>query len=456
VDTAGTIEDVEAEPLAAEPAFDIEAAEAEYERFVETNLPRNFAGHFIHGMLGMTGFRIFNAPTFLPAYLHLITRMIPGSDFLVGLGQSLQQLGGVVSPVIGAAQVEHRKRVLPVSMLMGTLMRVQVAAIALCAWMLAGPPLIIAIMFFLLLLGLFQGAQGVAFQMLLAKVIPTRLRGRLQAARNIAGGQVSAGVAWLAGTYLLGKDPLKGGPLALFHNGYATTFALSAILTTLGLSMLAILMREPEPPVVRPRSRTLDRMREFPALLAADRGYLYFMIAQTCATAGRIAVPFYVLFARHVMPLTGANIGLESLVLLEGDSLSNLVWGVIGDRFGFRRSFIGAMALWLAATALLLAAGDPTMVLVAFAGLGAAQAGFQMSSQTMVLEFGARQDIAMRLGLSQTAQGFMNTVGPLVGGAIAVGLGYRPLFYVSMVFEAIALVLLLTVVDEPRYRRRDA
>jgi hypothetical protein len=37
-------------------------------------------------MLGMTGFRIFNAPTFLPAYLHLITRAMPGSDFLVGLG----------------------------------------------------------------------------------------------------------------------------------------------------------------------------------------------------------------------------------------------------------------------------------------------------------------------------------------------------------------------------------
>ena len=31
-------------------------AEAEYERFVWKNLPRNFAGHYIHGMLGMTGF----------------------------------------------------------------------------------------------------------------------------------------------------------------------------------------------------------------------------------------------------------------------------------------------------------------------------------------------------------------------------------------------------------------
>ena len=449
---AETIEEVEAQ-LA--PQTSLEAQEAEYERFVDENLPRNFAGHFMHGMLGMTGFRIFNAPTFLPAYLHLITIAMPGSDLLVGVGQSLQQLGGVISPVVGAAQVEHRKRVLPVSMLMGTLMRVQIAAIAICAWVLHGPMLVAATMGFLLLLGLFQGAQGVAFQMLLAKVIPTRLRGRLQALRNIAGGQVSAGVAFLAGTYLIGKNPLVGGKLALWHNGYATTFALSAILTTLGLSLLGVLMREPEPPLVRPRARTWDRMLEFPALLVADRGYMFFMIAQTCATAGRIAVPFYILFARHIMPLTGANIGLQSLVLLEGDSLSNLLWGTIGDRFGFRASFVGAMALWIASTAVLLIAGQPGTVLVAFAGLGAAQAGFLMSSQTMVLEFGARQDMPMRLGLSQTAQGFMNTIGPLVGGVIAVTAGYRPLFVVSMVFEAIALGLLLWVVDEPRYRRHD-
>src|ERR1700749_4039328 len=86
--------------------------EAAYERFVARNLPRNFAGHFMHGMLGMTGFRIFNAPTFLPAYLHLITRALPFSDFLVASGVALQALGGIVSPVVGAAQVEHRKKVL--------------------------------------------------------------------------------------------------------------------------------------------------------------------------------------------------------------------------------------------------------------------------------------------------------------------------------------------------------
>ena len=429
------------EPVVAATAAEAEA-EAAYERFVWDNLPRNFAGHFMHGMLGQTGFRIFNAPTFLPAYLHMIT----GSDALVGLGQSLQQLGTVVSPVIGAAAVEHRKKVLPVSMLMGTLMRIQILGIALSAWFLTGQTLVIAIMFFLLLLGLAGGAQTVAFQMLLAKVIPTVRRGRLQALRNVAGGQVSAGLAFVAGHYLIGRN--------VFGHGYAVTFLLAVVLTSLGLTLLSILMREPEPPTVRAKTRVLARIREFPALLAADRGYMFFMIAQTCATAGRIAAPFYILFAGQLMhKLTGEDIGTISFVLFEADSLSNIVWGFMGDRFGFRSTFIGAMALWVAATMALILAPGMTVILVAFAGIGAAQSGFLMSSQTMVLEFGARHDMPMRLGLSQTAQGLMNTVGPLAGGVIAATLGYRSLFLVSMVFLGAALALLVFVVDEPRFRK---
>jgi len=150
--------------------------EAVYEGYVWRNLRRNYAGHFVHGMLGMTGFRLVNAPTFIPAYLHLIS----GSDFFVSLGASLQQLGGVISPIAGAAQIEHRKRILPVSMFLGTMMRVQILGIALAGWFLGGTPLLVAVLLFLFLLGLFSGPQGVAFQFLLAKMIPITRRGQLQ------------------------------------------------------------------------------------------------------------------------------------------------------------------------------------------------------------------------------------------------------------------------------------
>ena len=433
-----------------------EEAEAEYERFVWKNLPRNFAGHVILCMLGMTGFRLFNAPD-LPAGLS--APAIGFVDFIVGLGQSLQQVGAVVAPVIGATQIEHRKRVLPVAMLMGTLMRIQILGVALAGFFLHGKVLLIAVLVFLFLLGVFSGPQQVAFQLLLAKVIPIARRGRLQALRNVTGGAIAAGLAWVAGHYIIQRNVLG--------NGYGVTFSLAFILTSLGLTALRILMREPIPPTIRAKSRLVDRVREFPTLLTQDRSFMFFMIAQTLATAGRVAAPFYILYAGHSMALDGKNLGLVSLAFLGADTVTNLGWGLAGDRFGFRSTFIACLVVWVASTALLMAApAIPGMhlahigpaldvralIFIAFFGLGAAASGFMMSSQTMVLEFGARDDMAMRLALTSTTQGAMNTIGPLAGGLIAATLGYEVLFGVSIAFLAMALLILLFFVEEPRFR----
>ncbi len=92
------------------------------------------------------------------------------------------------------------------------------------------------------------------------------------------------------------------------------------------------------------------------------------------------------------------------------------------------------------------------LIFIAFFGLGAAQSGFLMSSQTMVLEFGTRDDMAMRLALTSTTQGAMNAIGPLAGGLIAHTLGYGVLFGVSIGFLAAGLMVLVVLVEEPRFR----
>ncbi|MCC6918699.1 MAG: MFS transporter [Alphaproteobacteria bacterium] len=396
----------------------------------------------MHGMLGMTGFRLFNAPTFLPAYLH----MISGSTAVVGLGQALQQLGGIFSPIVGATQIEHRKRVLPVAVAMGIAMRLQILGIALSGFVLEGAPLLAAVLLFLFLFGIFSGAQSVAFQMLLAKVIPVARRGRLQALRNVTGGAIAAVLAWAAGRYFIAEN--------LFGNGYGVTFLLAVGLTSLGLTALRVLMHEPEPPTVRAKSTLRARAKDFPALLRGDRGFMWFMIAQTCAVAGRIAAPFYVLHASATIELTGETLGYISLAYLGADVATNLAWGMAGDRFGFRAAFIAALALWIGATGLLIGAEGLGPILAAFFGLGAAASGLLMSTQTMVLEFGGREDVAMRLALSTTAQGLVSTIGPLAGGVLAARFGYVALFWVSIAFEAAALGLLVTLVEEPRRRRR--
>lgn len=415
--------------------------EAAYEDFVRRNLKRNYAGHFVHGMLGLTGFRLVNAPTFVPAYLH----MLSGSVFVTGLGVALQQLGGTISPIVGAAHIEHRKHVLRISMILGTLMRVQILGLALVGWFLHGRVLLVSAMVFLFLLGLFSGPQGVAFQFLLAKMIPIRWRGRLQGLRNVTGGLIAAGLSFFAGKYLIGTNFLG--------NGYGSTFLLAVVLTSLGLTAFAFLVREPEPPTLPPKTHVMNRIRQFPAMLKDNPPFLYFMIARTFAIASRIAVPLYVIYAGLSIPLSGSLIGTLSFAYLIADTIANIVWGYMADRSGFRSTFIAALVFWIGATLLLMYAHTLPLIVLAFFGLGAANSGYQMSAQNIVFEFGHRDDMAMRLALSNTAEGIMTTLGPFAGGLIATFFGYHAVFWLTIVCEVIALVLLLTLVEEPRKRR---
>ena len=433
---------MDAIPSADAPVSDSapEDAEARYQAFVRTNLKRNYAGHLIHGMLGMTGFRLVNAPTFLPAYLHALS----GSSLVVGLALGLQQLGAFVSPIAGAARLEHRTRLMPSAVVLGSLMRLSILAIALVGWFVPKAWQLWPIVIFLFWFGLFNGMQRVVFQTLLAKVIPVGSRGRLMAWRNVTGGVIAAALAYFAGRVFIQANALG--------NGYSTTFLLAFVLTSLGLSALSLLMREPVPPTVRAAASIRQRFADIPALLRGDNGFFWFNVVMILAQGGRMAAPFYILYAGHSVAMTGATLGLFSLCFLGADTASNLVWGYAGDKWGFRAVTLGSLGAWIAAIPVLLVAHTLPMLLLAFALLGAAQAGYLMASQTLVLEFGRRDDVAMRLAVTGTSEGAMATVGPFAGGAIAAMFGYPTLFVASLVFLLAALAVVVRLVDEPRDR----
>jgi MFS family permease len=199
--------------------------------------------------------------------------------------------------------------------------------------------------------------------------------------------------------------------------------------------------------------RMTERLRDFPMLLKGDPNFLYFMIARTFAIASRVAAPFYIVYASQTVSLTGSTIGVLSFAYLIADTAASLIWGYVSDHSGFRSTFVAALILWIAATLLLMVAHSMSLMFLAFFGLGAANSAYMMSAQNIVFEFGHRDDMAMRLALSNTAESAMAALGPLVGGFIAASLGYPAVFTAAIACEAIALVLLLSLVKEPRNRR---
>ena len=59
----------------------------------------------------------------------------------------------------------------------------------------------------------------------------------------------------------------------------------------------------------------------------------------------------------------------------------------------------------------------------------------------------------MRIAISSTAEGIMASLGPLAGGFIADHYGFNVVFGASIGFLVVGLLILLTVVKEPRTAR---
>lgn len=421
----------------AEAASQQQRALAEHAHFVDENLSRNYRANFIHGVLGMTGFRLIYAPTIIPAYLLLLT----GSTAAVGLGSALLQLGATISPIASGSRIEHRSHILPYAIRVGSMMRLMILGLALTGYFLTGNALLIATFACFLLLGFFTGAQRVAFQMLMSKLIPIRKRGRLQGYRNFAGGLIAAVLAWAAGTYLIADEWLG--------NGYATTFLFAFLLTSAGLVVLKTMIREPAAPVSRPQMPIMQRIRQFPELLE-DRDFAWFLVVQCFSTMARVGAPFWTVYAGTRLGLDGALIGGLSFVFLGSDTISNVLWGPLGDRWGFKLIYVMALVSSVAGVVLLILGDTALPIYSAFVCLGVGGSGWMLASTTMVLEFGKTEDTPMRLAFVTTLEGAIAAIGPVVAGLMVAGTGFMPLFIIVLAAQIAALLLLIVKVRDPR------
>lgn len=426
-------------PSEARASEEHERAEQRFLAEALEYLPRNYRALLAHGMLGQTGFRLIQAPTFVPVYLFEIS----GSTIAVGVARALQAFGMFLSPILGAMRIEHQRRVLPMGFWVGGLMRVQLLGLALAGFFLSGMHAFVASCLFLTLFGFFMGMQGVIFSTLNAKVIPVERRGRLMGLRNALAGLVAGAVGGVGGRLV---------DIQALGNGYAATFLLAFGLTALGLAMLAFL-REPASPRVRDRIGVGNRLSELPALLRSDPDFTRYFLARALATMGRMSVPFYVLYAEQSIDLDGATLGLLTTTYVLAWSMGNLLWGLIADRTGFRAIFIASLVLWIGAALALMGAGDQRLVLVLImVGLGAGFGGFQMSSNSLLLEFGSRRNLPMRIAVANSASELVGAIGPLLGGILAAAVSYESVFWTAIAFQTAAVLWVLFAVAEPRHK----
>jgi MFS family permease len=296
----------------------------------------NFAVIVAEATFFMAGLAWVDPSSVLPMFIGTLTP----STVVIGVITVLQRLGWLLPPIFMAAVLGHRPRRLPWlrwPVLLGRLpFLVFVGYLWLCG---LGSPR--AVIWLLVIaysgISLGNGLLGISWQDIIAKSIPSRLRGRFFGTMQFATAGAAFGVG-LVVRWMLGP----GGPgLPL---GYTILFTAMAVFLTASI-VGCWMVREPIRPVLdRPQSVREILLGALP-LLRERRAFRALVFTASLGFGISFSLPFYMVYARQVLHVPEEIAGVYIWAMTIGGALSSILWGYLNDRRGPRAVLRGGGAL---------------------------------------------------------------------------------------------------------------
>ena len=409
---------------------------------IEKDFRWNFSVNVLEGAFFWFGTSFAASATILPLYVSHLT----DSRVLIGLISAISGAGWYLPQLFTAnyvARLPVKKRMVIRVGLFSE--RLPLLVMALSVFLFAArSPRVALVLFFSTLAWHAMGAGiiAIAWQDMIAKVIPVNYRGRLLGLANSAGS--AAGILGAA---------LAAGILARFP--FPTNFGVCISLTFLFVmaSWFSLaLTREPPSSPQRTSVSLSSYLRGLPGVLRQDRNFAAYMLSRTVAVFAKMGIGFVTVYAVQRWRLADSQAGFYTIMLLAGGTIANLVGGLAADRLGHK--LVLEVGLILLAICMLLAviAPSPVWMYPVFAGIGGLVALDILSGISLPMEFANPEQRPTYIGLANTIPGLFAAVSPMIGGWLAARTSYTTLFLVSALLSAAAWVVLRWFVLEPRWR----
>jgi MFS family permease len=288
--------------------------------------------------------------------------------------------------------------------------------------------------------GLGAGTVAISWQDLVARCFPVERRGRFMGLTMFIGAGAGA-LGAAVSTWLLSTHP--------FPTNFVYTFLIAATCILISWFWLA-LAREPLQAVTIRRRSHREYLASLPDLLRSDHNFRRYLIARLLMALGGLGSGFVTVAAVNRWRLPDSTAGIFTVAYLLGQTVSNLLLGVLADRHGHKLSMeLGVLAATLGfAIAWLAPAAE--WYYVAFALFGVVSGALFVSGILIVLEFSGPERRPTYVGIANTGVGIVSALAPLLGAALAK-IAYSWAFAASALICLTALALMRWWVREPRF-----
>jgi MFS family permease len=189
-----------------------------------------------------------------------------------------------------------------------------------------------------------------------------------------------------------------------------------------------------------------------PRLVRRDANFRCFLVARALGAVGSMANVFYTVYALRTWGAPDWWVAAFTTVLLAGQMVGNLAFGLIADRAGHRLVLLSGAVAGVAGNVLALSAPSLGVFAAVFALCGIQIASVSVSGMNVLLEFAPSPDERPTyVGLGSTLLAPFLFAAPLAAGMVADLAGFLWVFAVAGVGGALGAVVLVTRVRDPRH-----
>jgi MFS family permease len=413
--------------------------EIEYDEYVSKNSRWNYIVNFLDGSLFWLGYSFIAPAVILPLFVSHFT----DSKLLIGAIAMIGSSGWFLPQLFTSNWVEQMpvKKDAPVRLGFYT-ERVPIFLMPFSAMLALISPGLALISFFFLFTWHSVGAGfvAVAWQDMIAKVIPLRRRGIFMGITTL-GGNLTGVLGAVLASYFLDQY--------VFPTGYTINFSIAAGFILLSWFFLALVREKPMKSTNVPQTNR-QYWLNLPSIIRSDRNFMWFLSSQVIGALSGMAWAFLAVYTMQHFSLSDGQTGIFNSYLLIGQSLGNLAGGLLGDRLGYKRALIFGNSCSILALIFTLFAPSATWMGLVFFLRGIALGSLWLAS-LIVLEFSSPDIRPTYIGVNNTLLGITAMIAPLLGGFLAEVSGYNFLFAIASVMSILSLVVLVFRVRDPRH-----
>ena len=414
--------------------------------YIQKNLKFNMTVNILDGAFFGLAIGFSSFVTVLPLFINTMTQ----SALLIGLIPAIHAAGWQFPQLFFSRHVSRQTRYKPMTLFLTIQERIPFLGLAVIAWFIPVLGIEAALSLSFLMItwqSLGAGVTAVAWQSMIAKIIPSERRGAFFGFQSAAANLLASMSAILAGLILENLDT---------YLNFFLCFILCSLAMVISWIMLA-LTRERENPPENTNLISGSLWENSSRILKRDKNFRWYLVGRTLTQFAMMGLGFFTVYLVNTFAVSKAEAGLMTSVLLGTQIVANPIMGWLSDRWS--NTMVMKIGIACAILSVLLAwlAPNHAWFYLIFFLIGIANVANWTIGIIMSLEFSTNDtDRPTYIGLANTLVAPANILAPFLGGWIAQTSSYPTTFLVSALIGGLTLLVFQLFVQDPRKLRLPA